>query len=164
MRQPSLYHEPTIGIDIGVPVPARRLQTNPASQARSVTVAIVAVVGILAVVLLAFFISRLAGDDTQAPGGGLAPPGSLTPAAESPEATNTPATGSSGLEVTPGVVPDVLGEMVDTAKLAIREAGLEPVELREKSNQPAGTVIDQSPAPGVELASGQVTIVVSDGP
>ncbi len=164
VRQPSLYHEPTIGIDIGVPVPARRLQTNPASQARSVTVAIVAVVGILAVVLLAFFISRLAGDDTQAPGGGLAPPGSLTPAAESPEATNTPATGSSGLEVTPGVVPDVLGEMVDTAKLAIREAGLEPVELREKSNQPAGTVIDQSPAPGVELASGQVTIVVSDGP
>src|SRR3970040_2385807 len=105
--QPSLYHEPTIGIDIGVPVPARRLQTNPASQARSVTVAIVAVVGILAVVLLAFFISRLAGDDNEAPGGGPAPPGPLTPAAESPEATSTPAAGSSGLAVTPGVVPDV---------------------------------------------------------
>lgn len=159
------HHEPTIGIDIGVPVPARRLQTNPASQARSATVAIVAVVGIIAVVLLAFLISSLADDDTGATrGGGLAPPDALTPAGEEDEEEATPEAEASGLEVTPGVVPDVLGEMVDTAKLAIQEAGLEPVELREKSNQPAGTVIDQSPAPGVELASGQVTIVVSDGP
>lgn len=164
-RQQSLYHEPTIGIDIGVPVPARRLPMNPAGQARTATVAIVAIVGVLAVVLLAFFISRLADDDTDANTGGLAPPDALTQAAEGePEATTTPTTGTSGLDVTPGVVPDVLGEMVDTARLAIQEAGLEPVELREKSNQPAGTVIDQSPAPGVELASGQVTIVVSDGP
>jgi len=159
------HREPTIGIDIGVPVPARRLQTNPASQARSVTVAIVAVIGVLAVVLLAFLLSSLAGDDTESPGGGLAPPDSLTPASTEADSEETPSTAAtSGLDVTPGVVPDVLGEIVDTAKLAIQEAGLEPVELREKSNQPSGTVIDQSPAPGVPLASGQVTIVVSDGP
>jgi cytoskeleton protein RodZ len=156
--------EPTIGVDIGVPVPARRLERNPATQARSASVAIVAVVTVIAVVLVALLLATLGdGDDTAAPVG-LAPPGQLGGTGDDSDQAATPVAGASGLDVTPGVVPDVLGEVVDTARLAIVEAGLQPVERREKSNHAAGVVIDQSPAPGVQLASGQVTIVVSDGP
>jgi hypothetical protein len=50
-------------VDIGVPAPARRLKTDPAAQARSMTVLVVAIGAIAGVVLLAFAISRLGGDN-----------------------------------------------------------------------------------------------------
>ena len=53
--------EPTIGVDIGIPAPARRIKTDPAAQARSMTVLIVAATAIIAVVVLAVAISRLGG-------------------------------------------------------------------------------------------------------
>jgi cytoskeleton protein RodZ len=157
--QPSAGREPIIGVDIGVPAPARRINPDPAAQTRSAVIAIVAIVAILGVVFVAYLLASLAGDD------GSAPPGSLgsTPTA-TPAAGKTP-TGPSGLPVTPGLVPDVRGVPEARAIAAIREAGYEPLVQRVKSNQPAGTVIDQSPAPEVEMAAGsRVQIVVSEGP
>ena len=53
--------EPVIGVDIGVPNPARRIKTDPAAQTRSAVVAIVAVGVVLGAVLLALLISNLGG-------------------------------------------------------------------------------------------------------
>lgn len=150
--------EPIIGVDIGVPAPARRINPDPAAQTRSAFIAIVAIAAILGVVFVAYLLANLAG------GNDTTPPGSLgnTPA-PTQAAGSTPA-GSSGLPVTPGLVPDVRGVQEAVAVLAIREAGYEPLVQRVKSNQPAGTVIDQSPAPDVEMAAGsRVQIVVSEG-
>ncbi len=158
-RQPANRDdwEPVIGVDIGVPAPARRLDIDPAAQTRSAVIAIVAIVAILGVVFVAYLLASLAGDD------GAAPPGTL---GQTPTATATSAAGGpSGLPVTPGIVPDVRGVQEATAVAAIREAGYEPLIQRVRSNQPAGTVIDQSPAPEVEMAQGsRVQIVVSEGP
>ncbi|WP_322797027.1 helix-turn-helix domain-containing protein [Tepidiforma sp.] len=151
--------EPVIGVDIGVPSPARRLNTDPAAQTRSAVVAIVAIVAILGVVFLAWLLANLAGDDESVPPGQLGTGGSPTTAANEP----TPVT-RSGLPVTPGLVPDVRGVQEAIAVAAIREAGFEPLIQRVRSNQPAGVVIDQSPAPEVEMAQGsRVQIVVSEG-
>jgi hypothetical protein len=65
--------EPTIGIDIGVPAPARKLKADPAAQARTMTVVLVAVGAIAAITLVAFLISRLGGDDNGGTSGGLFP-------------------------------------------------------------------------------------------
>lgn len=148
--------EPVIGIDVGVPTPARRLDVDPAAQTRSAVIAIVAIVAILGVVFVAYLLAGLAADD------GASPPGTL---GQTPTATATTAAGPSGLQVTPGIVPDVRGVQEATAVAAIREAGYEPLIQRVRSNQPAGMVIDQSPAPEVEMAQGsRVQIVVSEGP
>lgn len=155
---PGSGYEPVIGVDIGVPAPARRINPDPAAQTRSAFIAIVAIGAILGVVFVAYLLASLAG------GNDATPPGSLGGTPVPTEAGGSTPTGSSGLPVTPGVVPDVRGVQEATAVLAVREAGYEPLVQRVKSNQPAGTVIDQSPAPDVEMAPGsRVQIVVSEG-
>jgi len=163
---PQAPFEPTIGIDIGVPVPTRRINTDPAAQTRSVAIAFVAIIAVLAVVVLALVVSRM-GDG----GGATTPP--LTPkagatqpsgAATTGQATAVPA-GASGLPVTPGVVPNVTGQTVEKARLAVAEAGYKVKERHEKATQPKGTIVTQAPAADVEFPQGsEVTIVISDGP
>lgn len=169
--------EPTIGIDIGVPArqpsPARRLNTDPAAQTRSVLVAVVALVAIGLIVLIALFISRLGGDDNPA---GTGPVGGPTDAAETADNQDdepTPGDGAangngqtSGIDVTPGVVPDLVGQPVEVARLAIQEAGFEVDEIGEKSEAfDPGIVTNQAPAAGLALEPGATIIIsVSEGP
>src|SRR5690349_9201468 len=67
-RPDADYSEPVIGVDIGVPPPSRRLNTDPAAQTRSVVIAVVAIGAVLAVVLLALLISNLGGSGSATPG------------------------------------------------------------------------------------------------
>jgi hypothetical protein len=158
-------YEPTIGIDIGVPIPARRIQPDPAAQTRTMVVAVVAIVAIALVLVIALAISRLGGDSTPE---GLALPGSTTAAnALDPDATATTGDGMapSGLTTTPGIVPDLEGQPQEVAIAAIREAGFEPNVTTSPDDAPAGMVLDQAPGAGVEhTPGGNVTIVVSEGP
>lgn len=153
--------ELTIGVDIGVPAPSRRIKPDAAANARTLTVLAVAAGAVILVILAALLISNLGGDDggnTPATG---TPGGSATTGAA---ATANGTQAVSGLTVTPGVVPNVIGETVTTAALAIQEAGFVARENHKKDNAPKGTVIDQSSA-GTSLALGStVIIVVSDGP
>lgn len=165
---PEPIREPTIGIDIGVPLPSRRIKSDPAAQARAITVLVAAVAGVVAVILLALLISRVGGSDAP-PGNSGSLAGAATATARAvaaaATATITPLSGGSGLLVTPGVVPDVTGEQVDIARAAITEAGFKVREQSEPSSQPKGAVLQQSPAAGVELQEGlEVRIVVSAGP
>ncbi len=151
--------EPIIGVDIGVPRPAagRRVGAGAAEPARTALVAGVAVGITLFVLALAFLVSRL--------GDGEAPVPAETPTT-GPESSlaQSPTPAASGLDVTPGVVPDVIGQPVEVARAAIAEAGFVVSERTEPSDAPAGTVIDQGPAPGVIAEPGDtVFIVVSEG-
>lgn len=166
-RRPATHElpfEPTIGIDIGVPTPARRINTDPAAQARSLTVLVVAIGAVALVILLALAISKLGGGDdtTGVPRAGTSPNGAITQAVPTP----TTQTGASGLPVTPGIVPDVEGKQLATARLAITEAGFAVSEKHQKDAKPRNTVIQQSPAANTDKSTGitTVTIVVSDGP
>lgn len=164
---PGSDYEPVIGVDIGIPTPATKLKVDPAAQTRSLVIAVVAIVAILAVVALAYLLSNLGGDDSppgsQSPGAtettdtGGEPTGEATPGGETPS-------GSSGLDVTPGIVPNLVGVQEDVAKLAVVEAGYVVAERRVPHSDPAGTVVDQSPVADVELAAGStVQIVISEG-
>lgn len=157
--------EPMIGVDIGVPAPARRLKTDPAAQTRSMTVLVIAVAAVVAVVVLAFAISRLDGGDNA---GGVAPPtGTSSPAgARTSTAAGTSAAATSGIETTRGVVPDVKGQTATVARLAIQEAGFSAREQHARSSTvPKGSVMDQAPVAGFEQPEGSnVIIVLSDGP
>jgi transcriptional regulator with XRE-family HTH domain len=158
--RPNGSGEPMIGVDIGVPVPARRMKSDPAAQARAATVAIVAIGVIVGVLLLAFIISRL-GDDAGGQGGPL----------DGGQATST--TGGSGQAAPtrtaqaarPGTVPDVIGKSSSVARDEITAAGYKVSELPQASSQPRGIVIEQAPAGETALDTGQtVIIVVSQGP
>lgn len=164
---PTSDYEPVIGVDIGIPTPATKLKVDPAAQTRSLVIAVVAIVAILGVVLLAYLLSSLGGDDsppgtqgpeaTQTTGAGDDATGEATTGGETPG-------GSSGLDVTPGIVPNLVGVQEDVAKLAIVEAGYVVAERRVPHSEPAGTVVDQSPVADVELAAGStVQIVISEG-
>ncbi len=166
-QEPAETYEPVIGVDIGVSSPARRIKTDPAAQTRSMVIAIVAIAAVIGVVLLAYIISSLGGDDTT-PGTGSTPDASGGQTTTTAGGDTTPATGDdhpSGLDVTPGIVPDLIGVQEDVARRAIGEAGYVVSEFREPNSQPKGMVINQSPAPDVEYASGStVRIVISEGP
>ena len=162
-------YEPVIGVDIGVPAPARRIKPDPAAQARSVLVAVVAIGGILAVILLAFVISNLGGDNSADLSGAAAAGGTTTTAAGSTAGTGTATANSgpdiSGIAVTRGVVPDVQGETIAVARAAVEAAGFKVNEIRGRNTSAAGTVYDQSPAAGTNQPAGSVvTLAVSDGP
>lgn len=153
--------EPVIGVDIGVPNPARKLKTDPAAQTRSMVVAIAAIGVVVGTVLLALLISNL--------GGGDAPPGT-SPDPTKPATTSATTTGAadsspSGVKITPGQVPTLVGLPEATAKQALLEAGYKVSELRTKvTGFEKGTIADQSPAAGSTLAAGgTVNIVISDG-
>ncbi len=155
----SLPDEPMIGVDIGVAVPSRRLGSGSLSFARTGLVASVAI-GVVAVVLIiAILIANLGGGgETPAVEGGTTP--TATPSGEG----ETPAT--SGLDVRRGVVPDLIGQPEDIARLAVEEAGFEVTVVRGRNEQyPRGTVFEQAPTAGVEQEPGRgVFIAVSDGP
>jgi transcriptional regulator with XRE-family HTH domain len=151
--------EPVIGVDIGVPNPARKLKTDPAAQTRSAVVAIVAVGVILGTVLLALLISNLGG-------GGNTPPGTdVDNTGATGTATTAASSAPSGVQVTPGQVPTLVGLPEATAKQAIAEAGYKVSEVRAKAaGFDKGIVADQSPAAGSALpAGGTVNIVISEG-
>lgn len=72
---------------------------------------------------------------------------------------------SEGSKLVP--VPDLTNENATDAKRLLRDAGLEPGEVSEDSSDeyPIGTIIDQNPRKGVEVAAGSaVDYVVSTGP
>lgn len=155
--------EPMIGVDIGVPAPARRLNPSGPSQARTITVVALACGGVVAVVLLALLISNLGGNS----GGSGGEPGTTTQRTATPRAAQTPTAGASsgGIPVIKGVVPDVINKNVDAAKDAIIQAGFQPLERHEANKAARNTVIDQAPGSNTDLAEGgTVIIVVSDGP
>jgi cytoskeletal protein RodZ len=169
--------EPTIGADIGVPAPARRLKTDPAAQTRSLTVLIVAVGAIIAVVLLAFIISRVGGggSDPRTPGvtattaasganpasGAANKAGANTPAAGNATAATTSKSAVAGQNV---AVPSVKGKTEADAKAALEAAGFTVNIFPGGDSGTKGTVTDQSPAPDVQWPAGSsVTIVVSQG-
>jgi len=158
-QQKQSERELTIGVDIGVPAPARRIKPDSAANARTMTVLAVAGVAVIAVILAALLISNLGGDDSNTPPGSGTPGSSATAGAS---ATTTQAT--SGLTVTPGVVPDVRGQTVTVAALAIQEAGFVARENHKKDTAPKGQVIDQSAAGTSQPLGSTIIIVVSDGP
>jgi len=154
----SLPDDPMIGVDIGVAVP-RGLGMGSLSFARTGLVASVAI-GVVAVVLiLAILIANLGGDgETPAVEGAATP--TATPSGDSE------GTAGSGLDVRRGVVPDLIGQPEDIARLAVEEAGFEVTIVRGRNEQyPRGTVFEQAPTAGVEQEPGRgVFIAVSDGP
>lgn len=155
VRQSDLPLEPTIGIDIGVSAPNRRINTDPAAQTRSAVIAIVAIAAIVAVVLLAILISNLGGNSQ---GNSPVPQGTSSPAATTPEPT-------VATDAAPGVVPALVGTQAGAARSAITAAGFKVKETHEKSNQPKDTVTNQAPAADTSLPAGStVIIVISDGP
>ncbi len=159
-------HEPTIGVDIGVPVPARRVRSGPSPAARPAAIALVALVALVviaAVVVLAIVIANLGGDAESDVGSGPIVPATAPAAAGGTDGEG----GSSGLEgITPGIVPNVIGQPEDIARLAVQEAGYEVTVVSETSEQyPRGFVSEQAPAAGVAQDVGrEVFIVVSEGP
>lgn len=167
-RSPEIPLEPVIGIDIGVPMPARRINTDPAAQARSMTIAVVAIGAVIAVVLLALLISNLGGSGT-APGGAVPTTTSLSTSGEQTRPAAAPTQAGallpSGIATTPGVVPSVIGLTVEKARAAISEAGLKVEEKSAKSTEAKGKVVDQSPAADSQVGAGFVVrIIVSEGP
>lgn len=65
---------------------------------------------------------------------------------------------------TQATVPDVLSQAAAAARGALTSAGFRVNETMTPSEAAAGTVVDQNPAPGASLMTGQtVTIVVSSG-
>ena len=146
-RLPS---EPTIGVDIGVTIPVRPLPSAAA-------VALVALLVTAVVVVLAIVIANL---------GGGGDDGTTTPSAVTATSVPAEAAPSSGLATERGVVPDVIGQPEDVARLAVQEAGFEVTVVHANSEQyPRGTVFEQAPAAGVEREPGRgVFIVVSEGP
>jgi hypothetical protein len=141
------------------------LERAPGEGQRNLIV-VVAGVGIaLVVVIAAVLIATLGGDGDPGPGGETTTSGAGTGEASS-DATETAAAGTTTPGAAqPGLVPNVVGETEGDAVRLIQQAGLEPRVLTQASSEPEGTVINQSPASGVQRPAGsEVRIVVSEGP
>jgi hypothetical protein len=148
-------------VDIGVPAPARRIKPGAATQARTLTVVLVAVGGVLGVILLAFIIANLGGDG----GGEASGDDGATATTGAGETATTTTTASTTPSAARGIVPDVAGLTSNEAADQIEAAGFVVRESRVANAAPQGQVIDQSPAGGVQWPEGnEVTIVVSNGP
>ena len=170
---PAEPYEPMIGVDIGVPVPARRIKTDPGAQARTLSIAIVAIVAVVVVVGLALLISRLGGsNEGSTPGLGAssnARNASTTVSRTgtlSPGVTPTVVTGASGVPTNLGTVPKVTDLPIDTAKAALAEHKLQVRTFEQASSTvPKGKVIDQAPAAGSPADENDlVNLTVSKGP
>lgn len=169
--EPDYYDDegPTIGVDIGVPVPARRVQSDPAAQTRSMVVLAVAVAAIGVIILLAFIISGLGGDDAASglPQGDDPAEGVNGDAGDEPEPTAA-TTGETngdgnGAGAPSGIVPEVQGESEEAAIALIEEAGLVPNIRYEPNAGPPGVVLEQAPDAGTQREPGeQMTIIVSE--
>ncbi|MCK9517618.1 MAG: PASTA domain-containing protein, partial [Dehalococcoidia bacterium] len=157
------HREPMIGVDIGVPAPARRIRTDPAAQTRSAVVAIVAIGAILGVIFLAFLISNLGDDDPVDPGIGgddTSTGGEGTvPAATTNEPTSTAEGG-----IPRGIVPDVVGLDIAVARAQVEAAGYVVNEVPGPSAAPEGEVFGQVPVGNTHHPEGDtVTLAVSEG-
>lgn len=156
--------EPMIGVDIGVAIPARRIGSGSPSFARTGVVVSVAVAVTALVIVIALVIANTGGEGDGGGGSGEETATSAPTAAATTEPEEAP--GDSGLEVVPGVVPDVIGQPEDIARLAIEEAGFNVTVVPGRNEQyPRGTVFEQAPTAGVEQEAGRgVFIAVSEGP
>lgn len=173
---PDEVESPTIGVDIGVPVPARRLRNDPAAQTRSMVVLAIAGAAIIVILAIAFGISRLGAEDDASvapPGDGESEVSDTVPGVSengsdqedlADTGESTPSTG--GETAASGVVPEVQGETEAVAVEAIRAAGLEPnVRYEPSEGTTPGIVLTQAPAAGTEREAGEfVTIIVSEEP
>lgn len=162
-RNEPVGEEPMIGVDIGVPVPSRRLQQDPDAQKRSLAVLAVAIIAIAGILFLAFVISRLGGDDdldTGSPTSVVEGSGDDTEPEDTTPDTPIPTLGGNGL------VPGVEGQTEDAARAAIEAAGLVPNVIYEPTDAASpGIVLTQSPGPGIQRSPGDpMTIVVSEAP
>jgi len=62
-------------------------------------------------------------------------------------------------------VPDVVGNLASDATFKLEQAGFQAVSETADSDQPVGTVIEQNPAAGTQVARDTtITITVSNGP
>jgi eukaryotic-like serine/threonine-protein kinase len=83
--------------------------------------------------------------------------------AEIPEGSSVTITVSEGPKRVQ--VPAVIGQDEDGARSALRDAGFKVRVTERESEEPEGTVIEQSPSPGTRLEEGStVTIVVATAP
>jgi beta-lactam-binding protein with PASTA domain len=97
-------------------------------------------------------------------------PGTVT--AQSPAADTLVARGSqvqikisTGPSPQPESVPDVIGQTYDSAVEILQARGFKPTPVEVKSDQAAGTVVDQDPKGGTTVANGTtITLSVSQGP
>jgi cytoskeletal protein RodZ len=160
-RRQDESREPMIGVDIGVPAPARRIKTDPAAQTRTLAVVAVAVGAIIVVIVVAFLLSRAGGS---AAGVADSSP-TVTTAGSLPGVGGAESTATATIVAgTPVKVPDVLNLQQSEAENAIRNAGLQVSLLDQSATQPKGTIIDQAPAPGSDAVAGDtVHLVVSSG-
>ena len=159
---PASGHEPTIGIDIGVPVPTRRLDRDQGAPTRTAAVVVVAIAAVLFVILLAFLLSSLGGDGE---GGGINVPDDGAPTAGDDDETAAEPTATSATLVQPGIVPPVEGLPREQAIAEVIAAGFEPDVREVPSNDEVGTVVSQSPAGEFQHEPGSIVILlVSSGP
>jgi beta-lactam-binding protein with PASTA domain len=62
-------------------------------------------------------------------------------------------------------VPDVIGNLASDAKFKLENAGFQVISDTASSDQPVGTVIEQNPSAGTQVARDTtITITVSNGP
>ena len=167
-----------IGVNIGVPAPARRIKTDPAAQQRSLLIGAVAVAVVLVVIVFAYLLSSLGGNSnapgsaTVGAGGNPAAPGTTSINGVGSPAAGSTAVGAAGTAATgtvaPGAaaaVPNVIGMTSDKAKSAITAAGFKVNELPASNSAAKGLVFSQSPAPAAQYSTGlTVNIAVSTGP
>lgn len=156
--------EPMIGVDIGVTIAARRRRAVPLPFARTGVIAAIGIaVTAIAVVLAVVIADSGNGSDPWedgVEGSAASDPASTLSSQDQAVPTN------SGLEVEYGVVPDVVGQPEDIARLAVEEAGFEVAVVTDRNEQyPRGTVFEQAPSAGIEQDPGRgVFIAVSEGP
>jgi hypothetical protein len=157
----TIVTENVIGESPTAATPTRRLE-RPQGEAQRNLIVVGATIGVGMVLAIAvFLIVVLGGDDEPTQGGGTATGDASATATDNQDTATAGTTGPQG-----GVIPSVIGESESSAVELIEAAGLTArVFSRVPSQQPAGTVIEQSPAPGGQLAAGgEVRIVVSTGP
>lgn len=157
--------EPMIGVDIGVPVPARNLSNDPAAPRRNLTVIGVALAVIFGVVALALIISQMGGgasEDTPTP----TSEASIGSTSESQTPT-TSGTSEGSSAVTPGVVPAVEGLPISEARVLIAQAGFQIREIPEETQacSEKDTVVQQSLEPGeANPGSNLMIVTICPGP
>ena len=173
VQPPLPPHEPMIGVDIGVPIPARRIKADPAAPARTLTIAVIAIIAIVGVVGLALLISKLGGGGDSGATGSNSSSGART-GSTIVSRTGTLSAGSSaavpssgsGVPINLGTVPKVTDLPIETARASLAEHKLQVRVFEQTSSTvPKGRVIDQGPAAGSPAeANDLVNLTVSKGP
>ncbi len=141
------------------PMPGLRRTAPPALPAINLPVVLIA--GALGLVVLAavFLLPRLGGPD------GLEAPEDGTPTSVAGTSTTTPTAGATVPPFDANTAPDFTGVNREEAQRVLAEIGATPLIVEASDGAAAGTVFDQSPAPGADLREGDVvTLFISSGP